>query len=334
MKTIKFISSLLAIAIVFFASCSNDDNSPIVSATQESFSALKKAALESKVQDFQFDASQTGYLTTENGVQLVINGNCLTSNGIPISGTADIQVVEQFTSGAMVITNKPTMGVMPNGDKALLISGGEFFVNATQGGTQLQLDCPIQVLVPTALTGGEDNNMTLWSGNGRDNDCDGIDDDCDGFIWEEQVANGEAIEAEIQEGDNGETFYVSNFGNFGWTNVDRFYNDPRPKTTLLVNVPNGYDNTNSAVYIYYNGEPNALGELDTYIKEQQLFSEHYGQIPIGLECHIVFASEDNGSWRYAIKPATITDGGIITITASDLNTATASELEALVNSLP
>jgi len=102
----------------------------------------------------------------------------------------------------------------------------------------------------------------------------------------------------------------------------------------LVDVPNGFDNTNSNVYIYYDGEPNALGELDTYLGEQQLFSEHYGQIAIGLACHIVFASEDNGDWLYAIKPATIVDGGIITISDADLNTASASELETLINGLP
>lgn len=33
-------------------------------------------------------------------------------------------------------------------------------------------------------------------------------------------------------------YYVS-FGNFGWTNVDRFYSDPRPKTTILAAKTSG-----------------------------------------------------------------------------------------------
>ncbi len=330
MKNVKSVISLLVITLSLLVSCSKDENNPTkMRATSTEFSALKEVAMKSKIQDFQLDANQTQVVTTESGVQFVIDGNCITNNGSPISGTVDIKVIELFKSGGMVITNKPTMGRMENGDKALLISGGEFFINATQGGVQLQLDCSIQVLVPTSLTGQVDNEMILWKGIGIDEDC-GLPIICDNIVWEEI----ENEEVEITNGDNGETLYVADFGEFGWTNVDRFFQDSRPKTTLLVGVPNGFDNTNSSVYIYYNGEPNALGELDTYIEEQQLFSEHYGQIPIGLECHIIFASEDNGNWLYAIKPATIVDGEIITISDADLNTATANELEALINDLP
>lgn len=330
MKNVKLTMSLLVIAILFLVSCSKDENNPTkVRTTSTEFKALKTASIESKMQNFQLDVSQTEVFTTESGVQFVINGNCLSNNGNPITGTADIKVIELFNSGDMVTTNKSTMGKMENGDKALLISGGEFFVNATQGDVQLQLDCPIQVLVPTNLTGQVDNQMILWKGIGIDEDCD-LPMVCDNIVWEE-IENGEV---EIANGDNGETFYVSDFGEFGWTNVDRFYNDPRPKTTLLVDVPSGFNNKNSSVYIYYNREPNALGELDTYIEEKGLFSEHYGQIPIGLECHIVFVSEDNGNWLYAIKPVTIASGDIITISDVDLNTATANELEALINDLP
>ena len=87
---------------------------------------------------------------------------------------------------------------------------------------------------------------------------------------------------------------------FGWSNVDRFYSDPRPKTLIQVQAPIGYNFTNSAVYLSYNGEDSGLAALDTYDGTLNLFSEHYGQIPIGLECHVIFVTEDNGIWRYAI----------------------------------
>ena len=329
MKSIKLIITLLTLTILFVASCSDEDNKPLPTrATAAGFSVLKTAAIENKTQNFQIDVSQTQVFTTESGVQVVINGSCLSHNGNSITGTAELKIIELFKSGDLLTTNKPTMGVMDNGDKSLLISGGAFFINATQAGTQLQLDCPIQLIVPTNLTGQADNDMTLWKGIGL-GDCD-LPIVCDNIVWEEL----ENEDVEVVNGDSNETFYVSDFGEFGWTNVDRFYNDTRPKTTLLVDVPNGFDSTNSSVYIYYNGEPNALGELDTYLEDQQLFSEHYGQIPIGLECHIVFASEDNGDWLYAIKSTTITDGDIITISDADLNTASASELETLINGLP
>lgn len=336
MKTVKSYLGVTCIALIFLASCSDDkdENTP-VRATPEAYVQLKRASLENKVQSFQLDAAQTGFFTTENGVTFVINGNCLSKNGNPVTGTVDVQVVELFERGAMLTTDKPTMGTMPNGDKALLISGGEFFLTISQDGEPLDEDCDIVATIPSGLTGGADTDMTLWKGNGGDQDCDGIDDDCDGFVWEEiDDANGDPIDVAVQDGDNGEKFYVAPFGDFGWTNVDRFFNDTRPKTTLLVDVPNGFDDTNSSVYILYKGEPNALGNLDTYIESSKLFSEHYGQIPIGLECYIIFASESNGNWLYAIKEVTIADGDTVSVQESDLSTTDTASLEALINNLP
>ncbi len=51
----------------------------------------------------------------------------------------------------MMVTNKPTMGVTPEGDKALLVSGGEFYVMVTQDGEELQSYCAIQMTVPRIL---------------------------------------------------------------------------------------------------------------------------------------------------------------------------------------
>lgn len=333
-----FTIGLFCAILTLAASCSNDGNQEReipIRATPEAFAQLKSASLENKVQNFQLDASQTGFFTTENGVMFVINGNCLTKNGNPVTGMVDVQIVELFQRGDMLTTDKPTMGTMPSGDKALLISGGEFFLNITQDGEPVDEDCDIVATIPTNLTGGADTGMTLWKGNGGDQDCDGIDDDCDGFVWQERVdANDDPIEAEIQNGDGGEQFYVAPFGDFGWTNVDRFFSDPRPKTTILVEVPEGFNDENSRVYLSYVGEPNALAYLDTYDATTGLFSEHYGQIPIGLECHVIFTSEDNGAWLYGIKSVTIADGQTVEIIDADLNTASESELETLINGLP
>ncbi len=338
MKIAIDIKAVFLVALTFMVSCSNDEstNREIpVRATPEAFFALKRASLENKVQNFQLNAEQTSFFTTESGVFFVINGNCLSKNGNSVTGMVDVQVVELFEKGSMLTTDKPTMGTLPNGDKALLISGGEFFLSISQDGEPVDEDCDIVATIPSGLTGGASSEMTLWSGDGRDNDCDGLDDDCDGLVWTENLdANGDPIEAAVQDGDNGERFYVAPFGDFGWTNVDRFFNDPRPKTTILVEAPEGFNDENSRVYLSYVGEPNALAYLDTYDAQTGLFSEHYGQIPIGLECHVIFTSEENGSWLYAIKSVTITNGQTIEIVDADLNTASESELENIINNLP
>ncbi len=338
MKKTTLIKGIFIAILTFTLSCSNEESPEREipeRATAVAFSELKSASLENKVQNFQLDASQNSFFTTENGVFFTINGNCLSKNGNPVTGMVDVQVVELFERGTMLSTDKPTMGTLPNGNKALLISGGEFFLNISQEGEPVDEDCDIVATIPAELTGGADTEMTLWSGRGRDNDCDGLDDDCNGLVWTENVdANGDPVEAALQNGDQGERFFVAPFGDFGWTNVDRFFSDPRPKTTILVDVPEGFNDENSRVYLSYVGEPNALAHLDTFDVATGFFSEHYGQIPIGLECHVIFTSEENGAWLYAIKSVTVVDGGSIEIRDADLNTASESELEALINALP
>lgn len=222
----------------------------------------------------------------------------------------------------MLTTNKPTMGVMPNGDKALLISGGEFYIEATQNGTPLDISCDIQLGIPGDLTGGIDNDMILWTGT--------IDEDGN-LAWEED-------KREDANGENGIFFegnlYYAFVGDFGWTNVDRFYNDPREKTTILVDAPEGYDNTNCAIYLSYDGEDSGLANLDTYDSNTGLFSEHYGQIPIGLECHVIFVTEENGNYKYAIKGVTISENETITFTEDETSVVTETQLINIINNLP
>jgi len=313
---------LLILAMTTFASCDNTDGDDIKLSppTAAAFKSINEKGVKRNTQNFTITAGNgLVTLTSAKGVKLYINGDCLTKNGNAVTGQVDIEFIELFDKGNMLVTNKPTMGIMPDGKKNLLISGGEFFIKATQGGVELQTSCSLSMIVPTALTDGYDNLMTLWTGV--------IDEDGE-LAWKD--ARGADGKGGVQgEGNN---YYVT-FGNFGWTNVDRFYSDPRPKTTILVDAPEGYDNTNSAVYLSYDGEGNnALAKLDTYTAEG-LFSEHYGQIPVGLACHIIFATEDNGNWRYAIKGVTTTANAVYTFTLAETTVGTEAQLVAAINAI-
>ncbi|MEP1487788.1 MAG: hypothetical protein ABJK28_05130 [Algibacter sp.] len=323
MRNLKNILGTLLLATVLFSSCSknNDDVDIIIRATAEDFNQLEEEALAELTQTFQFNAEDGSIsLTSEKGVSIYINGSCLTLNGDPVTGQVDLEFVELFDKGSMLTSNKPTMGILPNGDKALLISGGEFHIMATQNGNDLEISCDIQLGIPSDLTGGVDNDMTLWEGI--------IDDEGD-LAWDEDK-RGDAQGGVFAEGNQ----YYAFIGDFGWSNVDRFYNDPREKTTILVGVPEGYDNTNSSVFLSYDGEDTGLANLDTYDPVSGLFSEHYGQIPIGLECHVIFVTEEANDWKYAVQAATIVENGVITITDTETSIVTQSQLETIINGLP
>ena len=320
--------SVFFLLIIALVSCDNgdgDNNNIILPPTGAAFRSISEKGVKKNTQNFTITAG-TGLvtLTSAKGVKLSINGDCLTKNGVAVTGAVDIEYIELFDKGTMLITNKPTMGVMPDGKKNLLISGGEFFIKATQGGVELKTSCSMNLIVPTALTDGLDNAMTLWTGT--------IDEKGE-LAWKENKPNADGTGGG-KGGVQGEgTNYYVTFGNFGWTNVDRFYSDPRPKTTLLVAVPAGYDNNNSAVYLSYDGEGNnALAKLDTYTPAG-LFSEHYGQIPVGLKCHVIFATESNGQWRYAIKAVTVAANDVYTFTLSETTVGTEAQLIAAINAI-
>lgn len=318
---------LLFLLVISFVSCDNsdgDNNNLVLPPTGAAFKSISEKGVSANTQKFTITAGNgTKTITSAKGVKLTINGDCLTKNGVPVTGQVDIEYIELFDKGTMLITNKPTMGITADGKKNLLISGGEFFIKATQGGVELQTSCYMNLVVPTALTNGLDNAMTLWNG---------VIDDKGELAWKENKpdATGNGGKGGVQG--EGANYYVT-FGNFGWTNVDRFYSDPRPKTTILAKAPDGYDNNNSAIYLSYDGEgTNALAKLDTYTPAG-LFSEHYGQIPIGLKCHVIFATESNGQWRYAIKAVTVAANDVYTFTLAETIVGTEAQLVAAINAI-
>jgi len=331
MKNSKLLLSLLTASTILFTSCNNDDNNVIIvddTPTEQDFGSLRADAINNNTQSFQFNAEDgMGTFTSSNGVTIRVNGSCLTLNNSAITGQVDVSYVELFGKGSMLTTNKPSMGLLPNGDRALLISGGEFYLNATQNGQQLDLGCPYQLEVPSSLTGGDDYDMVLW---------DVVTDVNGDITWEQDMdptGGGGNDEIFLDNGQTGGIYYTF-LTDFGWTNIDKFYNDPRPKTTILVDVPANYDNENSAIYVSFDGEENALAHLDTYDAATGLFSEHYGQIPIGLECHIIFVTEEGGNWRYAIQEVTIVADGTITFAMGETNVATEAQLVQIINDLP
>ncbi|MFC5194531.1 hypothetical protein ACFPH8_04230 [Bizionia hallyeonensis] len=323
-KQVKTFFGIAAIALLTLSSCTSNDDSEITPSSVleipsgQDFANIRSEALSNITQNFQFN-SDDGLisLTSENGVAISINAGCLTKNGNPVTGMVDLEYVEIFEKGNMLTTNKPTMGLRDNGNKALLITGGEFFFEATQNGVALETTCAMQLQVPTSLTGSDDPDMILWNGV--------IDENGD-LTWEEEALDGQ--QGVFAEGG----LYYAFLNNFGWTNIDRFYSDPRPKTTIYAQAPIGYNFSNSAIYLSYDGEGPGLAALDTYANG--LFSEHYGEIPIGLECHVIFVTEVEGAWRYAIKPYTIEANQVITFSMMETAIASEADLISMINDLP
>lgn len=300
---------------LLLSSCTDKDDTMVVEQIQNTaaFHNLFSNELENQTQAFHMNA-EDGEVTffSAHGVMLSIDGSCLKLNGQPVTGAVDIEFVEIFDRGTMLVTNKETMGLY-NNEKHLLDSGGEFYINATQNGQQLTLDCSMQIKVPTYLTGGTDDDMMPFIGTL----------DATGSVLWESVSNGEQWNVLLGEIDGIPT-YNAILDNFGWFNCDRFMNPNGPNTTITPYVPAGYNNSNSHVFLAVRDNPNTLGSTGGYF-------------PVGLECHLIFVSENDGEFYYAIKENQILEGiatNEFVFTSAELQTATAAELVAIINALP
>ena len=316
MKTIKnyFTGTMTKVMLLLcltlsFISC-NEDEFEVINGiepipTPQALEDLFEAKTASLTNVITFDASTTLNYTSPKGVNLSIMGSCLRKNGNPVTGEVKVIYIEIFDKGDMLTSNKPTL-FNNSGDKELLISGGEFYIQATQDEVNLTLACNINLDIPTALTGGTQTGMLPFTGS----------IDSDGELSWDQATTFEIL----TQGQAATPIYAAIIPSFGWFNCDKYYSTPGPKTTITSNVPAGYGE-NSAVFLAVKTFPSSLGKS-------------YGQFPVGLDCYLIFVTEKDGMFRYAIKQQVLTENHQVFFTLAETTTGTADEFTTAINALP
>jgi hypothetical protein len=331
-----FKSLLMVLTITTLINCTPDDGVYEPFEPQIDGEALAQRFIDNRtnaVQEFTIDAATGGVITGTQGTQVTFQPNSFKLNGNLVTGSVEIQLIEVYDKSSMVLLDKSTLGLRGNGDKEALKSAGEFFVNAQQGGQNLDLAEMAQVMSKPINPAEMDPAMKIFRG-GPDQDCDGIDDDCD-WVEADFDGNGEQDDPQIRDAQGAAGAMVSysyDIGDFGWTNLDRWYSFAGAKTEIFIDVPEGFDGDNCAVYLSYDGESNALASMDVWSETEEMFTEHYGLIPVGLEVHIIMVAEIDGQLHYAIQGTTIVDNHVEVI--SSLSPTTQATLESLINGLP
>ena len=313
----SFLFALIAFPFAFLSCKKDKTNSLKGDAVQ--LNNFFSTQIENNTQHFVVDATLGGILVGTKGTKIEISSNCLyNQNNQLVTGNVDVALVEIYDRASMVMMNKPTMGRLADGKMSTLISGGEYFLKITQNGQELNTNSSLKVSVylPVNNTGGMNGNMSLFSGVIENNVLE----------WDQILDTVAVVNDSVWE----QSYSILD-GSWGWTNVDRFYSDPRPKTELKVKVPDGLNNTNCEVYLTYDGEVTALASLDVYTSDGY-FSEHYGLIPIGLQVHFIAVTMIDGQLNYAIQAATITDGHIEYI--NSFTPISQANLATLINNLP
>jgi hypothetical protein len=340
LKNSKVVSSIfksvLGLSLIAtFTSCISDPDIEDIKPQPDGI-ALNNRFLDNRanaLEEFTIDAAAGGIITGSQGTKVKFNANSFGLNGNPVTGNVTVQLIEIYDKAGMVINNRTTLGQKANGDKEALKSAGQFFINAKQGANELDLLEMASVESRPVDFADLDGGMKIFRTE-PDNDCDGIDDDCD-WVEADENNDGKQDDAQIRDAQGADgTFATYNYdiGSFGWTNLDRWYNFAGAKTEIFIDVPAEFNEDNCAVYLSYDGEPTALARMDVYNTTLELFTEHYGLIPVGLEVHIIMVAEIDGVLHYAIQGTTIVEDHIEVI--SGLSPISQPALESLINGLP
>ncbi len=331
MKKFKNILGLILVTIVLTSCLKNDDDiQPVPQADGEALLGRFLKNRTGDVETFSLDAETGGNITGNQGTKVNFPPNAFGLNGAVITGNITIELLEIYTKADMLLKNNSTLGKRADGTKEILKSAGEFFISAKQGNVQLELLKKAVITSRPVTIENFDGKMNIFK-KGAD-DCQGIEADCD-WVEADENKDGKADEAKVVDGANGEMVsYIYSIGDFGWTNLDRWFNYTGPKTKIFVDVPAGFDADNCAVFLSYDGEPTALARMDTYVTDLNLFTEHYGKIPIGQKIHIIVVAEIDGVLNYAIQGNTVVEEHIEVITT--LTPTTQAALESLINGLP
>jgi len=353
-KTLKSYLGILLFLSIFLVGCSSSDDSapspdptpvnpddppapypdpepdpnpsPFPIPTTAQFNALRENALNSKKQTFVFKVINgsgfSGTITSEKGVTTTITASDLKIDGIPleVGSNAQLQFTELYNKADFITTGFSTMGIQDNQDLQMLETGGTFHLEVEQGGQTITsfYYFSYSTAISPMLTGGVKSNMSLWKENSTNQEN----------YWENGISTGSNLTV---TGNN----YVASILNFpnNWVNIGRFWEDSRPKASALsVGVPDGYNQSNSAVYISFNGVW-GVGQV-YYNTTTNSFSDAGNYIPVGQQANAIFVSESAGKWVYAIKPFTVIQNTNVEILGTDLEAVTEAEITTLINALP
>ena len=121
---------------------------------------------------------------------------------------------------------------------------------------------------------------------------------------------------------------------FGWVNIDKLDTLGFEELTgIWVDAPDGFNDTNSMIYMSYQGQMNLLTGFNDFNYGVNMFDDPYDNIPVGAQYNIIFASSQGGQWIIGVQQVTIVGNDIIVFTQADLSIVSDPALIAMLNSL-
>lgn len=320
MKTKHLVLSVLAASLFVNACKKNDDEestpapAPGTPATINPIRAYLEDNLDDARQSFTVNATTGGGITGNNGSHVeFVPGAFVTASGAPVTGTVQVKLIEVLNVADMILLNKQTVGNY-GGQLRMLRSGGEVKIEATQGGNEVFI-VPNGAVVNIPGGGSIDPQMDVFYGT----------EDSDGDVVWNLSTDTITIQDSAVWDTTGVSWFYYQFAadSLNWLNCDYF--PAGAITTLLVDAPDGYDGSNTMVWL---AVPALNGVLGSYYSGS-LFNTY--QAPIGYQGVVVALHQDaDDNYFSSFTTITVATGMTVPITFSP---TTLPEFEAAVNAL-
>jgi len=324
----KFVVVLLAGLAITITSCKKDTTSPSEEETTPSSPStptLNKANviallnnLATPLETYTVDAGNLDTYYCANGTIIDIYPDAfLTQAGTIVTGVVTIEVKDILSKKDMILNN-----AIPVSNGQLLVSGGEVYFNATQGGQKLKINPASSVNIKVPAYSNASSQMLEFYAQGSANLSNSD------LNWLTATAtNTIAVDTTF-----GHIYYKFDTDSVRWVNCDFFYQLPGAKTSCTVNLPGNFNNSNSVVFLSMNGAT-ILGRLNSsYTSVSQEFHSYENSIPEGVAYTISVISFDGTSYYYETQAVTMATNMIINMPALTLTTK--SQIETNLNSLP
>jgi hypothetical protein len=332
----------MAVGMLFLASCNKEN---IVDNTENEDNQSQIRTLARLEGDFEFERKDDRFADifntnrAENTERFVVDANrrisIVTFDGAQIDIPANAfiyesrEVVEGEVTiffnlitdrGEMIVQDRATSALSRDGERIEAIeSGAEVFINVEKDGEVVFLQKPMDIKIPTDEPLEEMQVFVEAEGTGDD------------LVWvvdeERRVVVGE------KEGEGGRGDYVYGYqilpdlgDQWAGCNIDRFVDWTCPdRTTVNVEIPTGYDPTNTEVYMIPVGGMNMVANFDLWDAATNSFSEHGGQICVGQDVHFVLVTNYGGGLQYEIHTTTISPGGHVEVFTAPFASISATE---------
>lgn len=289
-------------------------------------SGIKKFFQENqpKSEFFVVNAGVKSSIKCKKGTVIKIDANSLLhQNGTPVTGNVTIEMKEVFTKSEMV---KSKISTVSQG--RLLISQGEFYINAVQGGESLKIKSGKKINISVPNFSNAPSSM-LFRGDSIPNDStpDPTDTIIDWTLFDSTYIPPIFIDStndSIFDSINNPTITYFNFliEGFGWINLDEIENTQDMRSLNI--VVNGFDVFNCNVFIVYK-DIHSMFEawygLDVFNAKYITLNRSVTIVAIGLK---------EGQYYSTFKDLTVTKDESISL---DMNPTTENEINQTLESL-